>query len=156
MGMLALHDVFPEVAAKESRMLRPINRPGLPEDDYVLVEHYCVDPTCDCRRVVIGMVLGQPPPRQVATINHAFEVPTDGEPQTFLDPLNPQSDRSEPLLGLFLEMLNNDPDLSRPTEAALPDGEGGGGRPEPSRVPDDAGRLGEGPRIPGPAHRRKK
>ena len=109
MGMLALHDVFPELASKESRMLRPFNRPELPEDDYVLVEHYCVDPKCDCRRVVIGMFLGAPPPRQVATINHAFDVPTDGEPQTFLDPLNPQSDRSEPLLGLFLEMLKNDP-----------------------------------------------
>jgi hypothetical protein len=45
--------------------------------------------------------------RVVATINHAFEAPDD-EPQTFLDPINPQSERSDLFLGAFLDMIGAD------------------------------------------------
>ena len=42
--------------------------------------------------------------QHVASINHAFEPPAppfDDEGQTFLDPINPQSELSDALLGLF-------------------------------------------------------
>jgi hypothetical protein len=49
--------------------------------------------------------------RVVATINYAFEPskpPFDDEPQVFLDPINPQSDKSEVLVGVFEKLITSD------------------------------------------------
>jgi hypothetical protein len=45
------HERFPEIAEKETRTLIAINDPDLPDGEYGLVEAYCNEPDCDCRRV---------------------------------------------------------------------------------------------------------
>jgi len=106
MGMLPFILFFPEVAKRETLSLRvrdvtdPPDPRRLPADEYAFPELYCVDPGCDCRRVMLNVVCRS---RQVhvATINHAFEPPTkewDAPEQTFLDPLNVQSELSSRLL----------------------------------------------------------
>jgi hypothetical protein len=46
---------FPEIAVKETRVLTVINSPDLPPDEYGLLELYCDDPGCDCRRVIFNI-----------------------------------------------------------------------------------------------------
>ncbi len=51
-------------------------------------------------------VYREKPPEHVASINHSFELPEDEElEQTFLDPLNVQSELSETLLAAYRQLL---------------------------------------------------
>ena len=74
-----------------------MNLGNLPGHTFLFMEFYCVDPDCDCRRVMLN-VLDTESDKRVATINHAFEPPEppfEDEEQTILDPMNPQSALSE-------------------------------------------------------------
>lgn len=113
MGMLRFGVLFPEVAERETRTVRvseavpPGDPDYLPADEYGFDELYCDERNCDCRRVMIN-VLARHAGRHVATINHAFEPPAKGElvpEQTFLDPLNRQSQAAPALLDLFVDVL---------------------------------------------------
>ncbi len=42
---------FPEIAEKETRTITVINHEGIPKGNYGLIEMYCNEPACDCRRV---------------------------------------------------------------------------------------------------------
>ena len=104
-GMIRIRDVLPEVAERETRTLSPLNR-GEVEDTLVFDEVYCADPGCDCHRVIIN-VLSLRSRTQLATINHAFPGGTV-DPQlgrTFLDALNPQTDRSREILEAFRDIV---------------------------------------------------
>jgi hypothetical protein len=86
------------LAERETRTLTTFGQDGLPADTYGLVEFYCADPDCDCRRVMLGVVsrkhleIGH-----LASISYGFD--PDGEMSgPFLDPLNPQSELAEELL----------------------------------------------------------
>ena len=48
---------FPELGWKETRSVTvlPMNSYGLPVDEYGLVEAYCSDKDCDCRRVFLNI-----------------------------------------------------------------------------------------------------
>lgn len=110
-AMVPFAERFSDIARLETRtaIVGPDDT-ELPEDDYIFVEHYCADPSCDCRRV-LSAVLSARQCAQVATISHAFAPPsTDDmeEDQTFLDPLNPQSNLSPALLALFEEVVLGD------------------------------------------------
>ena len=108
--MMHFHVLFPEEAKNECRSITPINHGRLPNRTFLFMELYCVEPRCDCRRVVINVVDTENR-RHVATINHAFEppkAPFEDEGQTFLDPLNPQSSMSDALLDLFEQMTTHD------------------------------------------------
>jgi hypothetical protein len=112
MSMMPFQVLFPELAARECRTLTPMNRDDLPAHTYLLMELYCVEPNCDCRRVMLNVVDAQTG-QHTATINHAFEPPATDAPdadlgQTFLDPLNPQSPLSKALLPLVSDMLRMD------------------------------------------------
>jgi hypothetical protein len=110
MTMMPFHVLFLDVAQDECRTLTPINHETLPQRTFLLMELYCVEPRCDCRRVMLN-VMDTEAHTHVATINHAFEPPKppfDDEGQTFLDPINPQSPMSEALLDVFEEMIAND------------------------------------------------
>jgi len=73
--MMPFHELFPEIGLRESRSARVLqNDKKLPADSYGFVELFCVDPKCDCRRVMIN-VLSEDRPAHLATINHAFEPP---------------------------------------------------------------------------------
>jgi hypothetical protein len=107
MGMVMLWSLFPELAERETRTVwLPAGNP-LPSDTYALVELYCVDPGCDCRRVMVN-VLSERGGRHEATVNHAFDPDNDegGLGQTFLDPLNPQGKNAALVLRLFVESLD--------------------------------------------------
>lgn len=86
----------------------PENDPlHVPVDEYGFDELYCVGPKCDCRRVMIN-VLALHARAHLATINHGFDPPKPDDlppEQTFLDPLNPQSNWSEALLDLFVNVV---------------------------------------------------
>jgi hypothetical protein len=110
-AMVPFVERFPDIARLEMRtaMVGPGDT-ELPEDDYAFVENYCAAPSCDCRRVLIA-VMSERQRAQVATINHAFDPPSADdveEDQTFLDPLNPQSDLSPALIELFEEVALGD------------------------------------------------
>jgi hypothetical protein len=113
MSMVFFHVLFPDVARVETREViiqppdDPLDPSEIPPGHYGLVERYCVDPECDCRRVMIT-VLGQEHKQPLATISHAFERPPKGHHtpwQTFLDPLNVQSQWSDNFLDLFVNFV---------------------------------------------------
>jgi hypothetical protein len=110
MSMMALHVLFPDEAKHESRTVTPVDLGDLPGHTFLFVENYCVDPGCDCRRVILSVIDTQTR-EQVTTINHGFEppkAPFEDEGQTFLDPMNPQSQMSDALLDLFEDMIARD------------------------------------------------
>src|SRR5439155_19404082 len=78
---------FPEQAKVETRTMTVINGEMLPDDEYGILEAYCTDPACDCRRVLLN-ILGR---RQgaLAAISFGFDrkAPDAG---TLLDPPNRQ------------------------------------------------------------------
>lgn len=50
------HELFPDVAEEETRTLIVLNNhPELPADEYALIEAYCNEPDCDCRRVFFNV-----------------------------------------------------------------------------------------------------
>ena len=108
---------FRELAERETRAVTltvPIQHDGrlvLPANEYGFEELYCVERKCDCRRVMIN-VLARHGRDHLATINHGFDPPThdyDPSDQTFLDPLNRQSQWSQALLDMFMNLLLADP-----------------------------------------------
>ena len=56
MPYTAFHDKFPKVAEKEVRNIILYNDPELPDGKYSLVEFYCDEPDCDCRRVMFNII----------------------------------------------------------------------------------------------------
>jgi len=49
------YERFPEVAEKETRTITIFDHPELPAGDYGLIEAYCNEPDCDCRRVFFNV-----------------------------------------------------------------------------------------------------
>lgn len=104
--------LFPEIAASEVRSIETRGVRELPDRPFWLVELYCSEPRCDCRRVLLS-VEDLTTRKRVATVNYAFEPPEppfEDEGQIFLDPINPQSELSTPLLALISDMLERDAD----------------------------------------------
>ena len=84
MGMVMFGTLFPQVASKETRTVRVVQRPPLPQDTYGLVELFCVEEGCDCRRVILN-VHSERTMEHLATINFAFD-PDDEPCATAADP----------------------------------------------------------------------
>jgi hypothetical protein len=107
MTMMAFDHVFWEIAREESRACQRLDHRRRPAT-FLFREFYCTDPGCDCRRVVLHMHWVEEE-RVAASINYAFEPSRRrDEPQISLDPLNPQSEHAEGLLGLFTEVIRKD------------------------------------------------
>jgi hypothetical protein len=90
--------VEPELAPQETRVLYVLAQTDeLPVGNYGLLECYCPDPDCDCRRVLLYVLEERQPARVLATISYAFD---EGAEMAgpLLDPLNPQSEYAEVLL----------------------------------------------------------
>ncbi len=66
------YERFPEIAEHETRSIAVYNHVGIPKDEYVLVEAYCDEPDCDCRRVFLNVVSRQQQ-RDVAVIAYGWE-----------------------------------------------------------------------------------
>ena len=72
MAFVPLREMLPELALKEMRTLT-VEGGAVPPDTYALVELYCNDPGCDCRRVFIqvhGLAQRDGP---LANINYGWE-----------------------------------------------------------------------------------
>ena len=95
--------VEPDLAEKEMRtatLFAP--RDGIPAGTYGLVESYCPDPDCDCRRVMINVVEQQDPTRYLAAIGYGFD--RDAEHAgPILDPLNEQC----PYAGALMRLVED-------------------------------------------------
>ncbi len=71
MMMEPFYNKFPEVAEKETRCIIVMNeKEGLPRGEYFLLESYCNNPKCDCRRVFINVLHKD---KILATIGYGWE-----------------------------------------------------------------------------------
>lgn len=68
------HQYFPDLASKETRCVTTFsnNDFGLPADEYGLVESFCNEKKCDCRRTML-MVISRKSKSQIAVINFGWE-----------------------------------------------------------------------------------
>lgn len=111
---------FPEIAAAETRSITIPDGYRVPAGSYGLMEFFCDEVDCDCRRVIISVVCQSTGQKVWATISYGWE-PQEfyGEwmrdPDmieqingAFLDPLGPQSEYAYDFLDYFLYMLDND------------------------------------------------
>ena len=107
MYLVPFFRLFPEVAEKETRTLTTFdNFDAVPPGEYALVESYCPDPACDCRRVMLN-VFGAGQGRMLAAISYGFD--RDEElAGPFLDMLNPQSEYAETLLEMVQKFVLSD------------------------------------------------
>lgn len=102
-GMVPFVRLFPRQGTAETRTLTIRGHPALPDDEYGLIESYCVEAGCNCRRVMIN-VAGRRQQAILASISYAFDR-DDEWAGPFLDPLNPQSRHADALLDLIEQML---------------------------------------------------
>ncbi len=73
MPFVPFHEAFPDLAKRETRTITILdNHRELPAADYGLVEMYCDEPDCDCRRVFFT-VLSSKTERLVAVIAYGWE-----------------------------------------------------------------------------------
>lgn len=56
MMYVPFYEKFPELSEEETRSITCFDHPGLPNDTYFLIEAYCSDAGCDCRRVFFNVV----------------------------------------------------------------------------------------------------
>src|SRR5690348_5859030 len=110
MPLELFHRYFPKVAEAETRfvnLLEPEPGSRIPAGSYALVEAYCTEKGCDCRRVLLNVL--EQTRGHVATISYGFD--RDGPmPGPYLDVLNPQSPFAQELMELIDEMTLHDPD----------------------------------------------
>jgi len=109
---------FPELGTNETRTITTAGLAGLPADEYALLELYCDELGCDCRRVLIEVV-ARSTGDTLAIINYGWECRefykrklgldeyarevTNGS----LDPMQPQSRHAPVLLAMFREVLKD-------------------------------------------------
>jgi len=109
MTMLSFGVLSPDVADRECRTPQVRQpwfgkaRSSLPADDYALLEAYCIDPECDCRRVILNVV-SRRGERIEATIGFGFDRDVE-DAGPYLDPLNPQREHADEILELTEEVL---------------------------------------------------
>ncbi len=102
-------ELFPDVAEAEMRSIFVPEGEPIPQGHYGLLELYCVDPACDCRRVSV-QICRDNGDNMEGMISHAFDGgeidPVLG--RTYLDPLHRQADYAPKMLQYFVGMLRRD------------------------------------------------
>lgn len=68
MPHMLFSDYCPDIARKETRSISVVDGFDLPRDDYGLLEMYCDEAGCDCRRVFLN-VLSRKRGQSMAAIN---------------------------------------------------------------------------------------
>jgi hypothetical protein len=58
MPYVPFHNLFPEIAEKETRTVTVLRKTedGLPPGEYAFLELFCDEPGCDCRRVFFCVI----------------------------------------------------------------------------------------------------
>ena len=104
-GLAPFVHIFPRQGAAETRVLYISGDPILPDDEYGLLESYCVEAGCHCRRVMINLA-SRRQGKILASVSYAFDR-NDEFSGPALDPLNPQSRYAEVLLDLTAQVLDD-------------------------------------------------
>ena len=114
MVFMPFYTRYEDLAEKETRCIT-ITRSdlGVPPGEYGLVEYYCTDNTCDCRKVMLHVTESKPPYRVLATIGYGWESAEfytnwmHGDEETgrriagaYLEAWGTQSEYAEPFLEL--------------------------------------------------------
>jgi hypothetical protein len=100
--------VEPALAEKETRTVTLFApREGIPAGKYGLLEFYCPDPDCDCRRVMIKVLANSDPGSFLAAISYGFDRDAE-DAGPFLDPLNEQCPYAPALLRLVKNVVLRD------------------------------------------------
>lgn len=74
MDFMPFYTRYKNTAARETRSIKSTgNDLGVPRGEYALLEYYCTDDSCDCRKVMINVVEANPPRRTLATIGYGWE-----------------------------------------------------------------------------------
>lgn len=81
-------DHFPKTAEDETRFFWTAGRKVITDPPIALEDYYCVDPSCDCNRVMIGLRDLKRPNETIASISYAFDR-NDPDPGPYIDPTNP-------------------------------------------------------------------
>jgi hypothetical protein len=74
MSYRLFHDFFPDLAERETRLIHvsePSPFPDVPSGEYALLETFCTDKDCDCRRVM-WMVMTDRGKRMVAVVAYGW------------------------------------------------------------------------------------
>ena len=72
MPFTMLREYFPELAEQETRSFTVLNDERIPSGSYGLIESYCDEPDCDCRRVFL-LVFSSRSKRMEAVISYGWE-----------------------------------------------------------------------------------
>lgn len=74
MPYVLFHDYFPDLAKKETRTITVVDPAsvGLPVGQYALLEMFCDEPGCDCRRVFFS-VMSSPRNQLEAVVTYGWE-----------------------------------------------------------------------------------
>ena len=117
MPMVPFFSKVGQRAFKEMHTLVVMKAKGLPPGPYGLLEFYCDEVDCDCRRVLFHVIRPDTGEKVWATINFGWETPEyyrtwsrDGEmanemAAASLEPLEPQTKYSTELLALFVDYV---------------------------------------------------
>lgn len=117
MPMVPFFSKVGERAFKEMRTLVVLEGKALPSGPYGLLEFYCDEVDCDCRRVLLKVIRPDTGEEVWATINFGWETPKyyrtwsrDGEmanemAAASLEPFGPQTKYSAELLALFVDYV---------------------------------------------------
>ena len=74
MDFIPFYSGYKDVAAKETRTLKiTADDLGVPRGEYMLLENYCTDKSCDCRKVMINVIEVNSPRQILATIGYGWE-----------------------------------------------------------------------------------
>jgi hypothetical protein len=121
MAMLTFNTLFPELGITEMRVLTIKGMGIVPDDEYGLLEFYCDELDCDCRRVIVNVV-SRHTQQFLASISYGWESIEFYEKWTgnrkdaleamgpYLDPLNQQSVYAPVFLSLFIQYVLPDLD----------------------------------------------
>ena len=105
MEMRPFSEICEKLAETETRsFVAGGGNSGVPIDEYGVLEFYCTDPDCDCRRVSLT-IISRAAVRIEATIAFGFDRDSVLGPGVELDPLNPQGPFAESMLRLVKQKV---------------------------------------------------
>ncbi|MBI3271402.1 MAG: hypothetical protein HYZ53_20595 [Planctomycetes bacterium] len=104
--------VQPDLALRECLTFKLGKHPSLPADEYALTELYCMDPNCDCRRVMLQVRARSRPGRVLASVTYGFDR-QGRDPGPDLDPVAEQSPEAEALFPFVADRLGDPAYVSR-------------------------------------------
>jgi hypothetical protein len=152
MPMAPFHWRFGELALREMRLIEVRGSKDLPDGEYTLVESYCSEPGCDCRRVLL-QIFTRDNSQPLAFVSYGW-APREFYAQRcggddfdycgpYLEPMAGQSAQAQALLELvrvalsdpdYVEQLKRHYAMFRQGEKANLGKRAGGGQREPKKA----------------------